>query len=467
MLNATNLWKLYGLGGALMLLALNFHPVGEEAIYPISTLEMWQQGIWFRQLLFGADVQHNPLLNWLMAPVAQLVGWTHTLVAARLVTIAATLGTGWVLAWLVWRLCRNRDLAAFAALCFLSFFDVLCYHGWLAYADPTFGFFIFSATALLWLAAREGQRKLLLLSALAISLAFLTKAQTAYVFYASAIFVLLWQKEARPFLLHPFNILILLLVFAFPFLWYAILPGGHAQGGRMASEIIAKLSGNGLLPYLRRLAGFPLEVLLGLFPAAWIALWVVLRQRARPLLSGPEWLRTGAWMALLMSLPYWLAPQGGVRYLIPVYPLMALLVAGVLWRAGKDWLLQAQRWIKFVLALQAVIFVALFPYYQSHYRGENYQLTAQEVSVIAQGQPLYSNDTTAAGMNLVLYLDVLRFPQSAVQLPPAQWADGYLLARHADPALGRLVKTYRLGADEIVLLCRGSACPGVEHKPAQ
>lgn len=467
MLNATNLWKLYGLGGALMLLSLNFHPVGEEAIYPISTLEMWQQGVWLRQLLFGLDVQHNPLLNWLMVPVAQLVGWTHTLVAARLVTIAATLGTGLVLAWLVWRLSRDRDLAAFAALCFLSFFDVLCYHGWLAYADPTFGFFIFSAVALLWLAARENRRSLLLLSALAISLAFLTKAQTAYVFYASAAFVLLWRKQTRAFLLHPLHIVILLLVFAFPFLWYAALPGGHAQGNRMAGEVIAKLTGSGLLPYLQRLIEFPLEVLLGLFPTAWLALWVLLRQRVQPLLQGAEWLRTGGWMALLLSLPYWLAPQGGVRYLIPVYPLMALLVAGVLWHAGRDRLCQARRWIKFVLALQMLIFLVLFPYYQSHYRGENYELAAREVSELAQAQPLYSNDTTAASMNVVLYLDVLRFPQPAVQYPPAQWKDGFLLARSAEPGLGRLVKTYRLGADEILLLCRGSACAGVEYKPTQ
>lgn len=467
MLNAKNIWALYLLGGAIMLLSLNFHPVGEEAIYPISTLEMWQQGVWFRQLLFGGDVQHNPLLNWLMLPVAQLVGWTHTLAAARLVTIAATLGTGLVLAWLVGRLCRNQDLAAFSALCFLSFFDVLCYHGWLAYADPTFGFFIFSAVALLWIAAREGRRRLLLLSALAISLAFLTKAQTAYVFYASAAFVLLWQKETRTFLLHPLNLMILLLVFVFPFLWYAALPSGHAQGSRMAGEILAKLSGNGWLPYLKRLTGFPLEVLLGLFPAAWLALWVLLRQRAQSLLSGPEWLRTGGWMALVLSLPYWLAPQGGVRYLIPVYPLMALFAAGVLWHAGNDWPLRVRRWITFALALQLVIFVVLFPYYQSHYRGENYELTARDVSAIAQGKPLYSNDTTAAGMNVVLYLDVLRFPQSAVQFPPAQWTEGYLLARSAEPSLGQLVKTYRLGADEIVLLCRGSACAGVEHKPAQ
>lgn len=458
MFDAGRYWKLYAMGGLIMLLALGFHPVGEEAIFPISTLEMWQRNVWMSQFMYGLNVLHNPLLNWLMVPVLQLIGWTHILAAARIVTIAATLGTGLMLGWLVWHLSRERALAALSALSFLSFFDVLCYHGWLGYADPTFGFFIFSAVATLWVAARESRRGLLLVSIIAINLGFLAKAQTAYVFYATAVFVLLFRRETRVFILHPLSALILLATLAFPFIWYALLPHGHAQGGRMAGEILTKLAGKGVLDYLHKLLAYPLEAMLGLFPTAWIALWLLVKQRRSLWQSTPEWLRTGGWMALLMFLPYWLAPQSGIRYLIPAYPLFALFAAGLVWQAGPDWLERSRRWVMFALGLQAVLFAVLFPYYQDHYRGKNYLDTAQDVSRLTQGHPLYSNDTTASGLNVVMYLDVLRYPQQAIQYPPAQWTDGYALARSTDVAMGQVIKTYRLGADDAVLYCRGSAC---------
>lgn len=461
MLNAW--WKLYALGGTIMLLALGFYPVGEEAIFPISTLEMWQQGVWLRQFLYGLDVLHNPLFNWLIIPVAQLIGWEHILAATRLVTIAATLGTGIVLAWLVQRLSGNSNLSALSALCFLSFFDVLCYHGWLGYADPSFGFFIFSAVGLLWIAARENHLGLLVFSVTAITLGFLIKAQTAYIFYATAIFVLFFRRETRTFLLRPASLLLLITVFVLPFIWYALLPHGTSQGGRMAGEILQKLSGNGLLNYLRKLTFYPLEVLLGLFPTAWLAIWLVVRQRARAFSAMPEWVRTGGWMVLLMSLPYWIAPQGGVRYLIPVYPLFALFCAGILWQAGEMWLQRTRRGIYLALALQALIFIVLFPYYQSHYRGENYLLTAQDVQKIAHAQAIYSDDTTATGLNIVMYLDVLRYPKTAVQYPPKQWENGLILSRST--TLGRSVKTYQLGGDQVFLLCRGTGCPATNLNP--
>lgn len=456
-------WRLYALGGVVMLLALGFYPVGEEAIFPISTLEMWQQGVWLRQFLYGLDVLHNPLFNWLIIPVSQLIGWANVLAATRLVTIAATLATGLVLAWLVGRLSGNSRLSALSALCFLSFFDVLCYHGWLGYADPSFGFFIFSAVALLWIAARENRLGLLAFSVAAITLGFLVKAQTAYIFYATAIFVLLFRRETRTFLLRPASVLLLITVFVLPFIWYALLPHGTSQGGRMTGEILQKLSGNGLLNYLRKLTFYPLEVLLGLFPTAWLAIWLFARQRILVMVTTPEWVRTGAWMALLMSLPYWLAPQGGVRYLIPVYPLFALFFAGILWQAGEVWLQRTRRGIYLALALQALIFIVLFPYYQSHYRGENYLITARDVQKIGLAQAIYSDDTTATGLNIVMYLDVLRYPKLAIQYPPPQWSNGLVLSRTT--TLGRIVKTYQLGGDQVFLLCRGAACPATNPNP--
>ena len=77
---------------------LHLYYVGEEAIFPITSMEMAQHGVWLKQYLYGGDVQHNPLFNWLIIVFANLAGWSHVLVVARGLTIVATLATAAVLA---------------------------------------------------------------------------------------------------------------------------------------------------------------------------------------------------------------------------------------------------------------------------------------------------------------------------------------------------------------------------------
>ncbi|PIY04079.1 MAG: dolichyl-phosphate-mannose--protein mannosyltransferase, partial [Gallionellales bacterium CG_4_10_14_3_um_filter_54_96] len=187
----------------LLLAALSFIPtlffysVGEEGIYTISTMEMWQSRNWFIETMYGINLQRPPLMNWLGVGIANLLGWTHVLHSIRLLSIAATLGMAAWLYWLSARLFADRSFAAFAALACLAMADLALYRGWLAYTDPLFAFFTFGAMASLWVAALEKHKGWLLASVLLVSCALLTKAFTAYVFYATVGFVLLWRQETR------------------------------------------------------------------------------------------------------------------------------------------------------------------------------------------------------------------------------------------------------------------------------
>src|SRR6185436_938923 len=87
------LWWFYAIAAATFLPALRFHYVGEEAIYTISSLEMWHRHEWVQQLLYGSTLKRNPLYNWLIIPPASIVGWEHVLAVARAIAIAATVGT--------------------------------------------------------------------------------------------------------------------------------------------------------------------------------------------------------------------------------------------------------------------------------------------------------------------------------------------------------------------------------------
>jgi len=437
---------------------LFFYLTGEEGIYTITSMEMWHQQNWLQQIMYGAYNGRPPLVNWLIMPLAELIGWQHVAVAARLVSVAATLGMAGWLYWLVRRLFADRTFAVFVALACLTLADLLLYRGWLSYTDPVFAFFTFGAMATLWVAAVERRTSWLLLSVVLVSCALLTKAFTAYVFYGTVAFVLLWQREARRFLLSPAGLLALALAVSIPLLWFFSLPhaGGHSSS--MLDEITRKLSAQDWLAYARRLLTYPIETALRLSPATLLAAYVVWRKRPLQPETTPEQWRTALAITGLCILPYWLTPQGGIRYLLPIYPLVALVSARLIWRAGEAGRKLALRWFAGIIAFKFVFALALFPYYQTHYRGENYTEAGRSIMQLTAGFPLYVTDVSSPGLSVTGYIDAQRFPQAPLTFPPAQWDNGFVISRTQDPATGELVRKYPLAADELFLLCRGAAC---------
>lgn len=437
---------------------LNLYYIGEEAIFPITSMEMWQHGAWLKQYLFGGDVQHNPLFNWLIIVFANLFGWSHVLEVARGLTICATLTTAAVLSWLAWRVFRERSFAVFATLIYLTFNDVLMYRGWLAYVDPLFALFIFTAIAALWVACAEQRQNLLWLAAVALTCAFLGKAFTAYVFYGTALLVLARGRNSRKLLLGPVSLAAHAAMLLAPLLWFALIPAGHSQSGRMFGEVLAKLALPGIGDYFAKLLLYPLGIWSGLLPAGALVIYFAWRGRITQSETQPEHFRSALLIAALNFLPYWLAPQSGVRYLMPIYPLFALIGARLIWRAGSPAINTTRRWLASAIVLNFVLGLVVFPYYQHKYRGENYALAAADILAHTHGQPLYVADSTTNGLNVTAYINQQRYPQQALQYPPQNLTSGFIIAMTSDAHLERIVKEYQLGGDKLYLLCRGAAC---------
>lgn len=437
--------------------ALFYYTVGEEGIYTIGTLEMLQSKDWLLQTLYGVNQMRPPLLSWLASGVASVTGWTHVVFAVRLVTIAATLGmVGW-LYWLCNRLFRDSAFSLFAALTCIVLGDLLLYRGWLAYTDPLFAFFIFGAIATLWVAALEQRRLLLLASVVLISGSLLTKALTGYVFYATALFILLLDPPQRRFLLSPASVLSLLTIVIAPAVWLTGIPELHNQGNSMAEEIRLKLADFSISHYLARLVSYPLEAIWRFAPASLLALYLWLRGRMKQAQAASSHDRTALLIALLMIIPYWLAPHGGIRYILPAYPLVALVCARIIWRADAQSL--ALKWFAGIIALKLGLALVGFPSYQSHYRGENHVATARTIIKMTAGFPLYNaRDYRASTLSVVSAIDVARLPQPTVKAAPEQWDNGFVLSEFADPKQGQLVEKFRMAADDLYLLCRGAAC---------
>lgn len=437
---------------------LVFYVVGEEGIYTISTLEMWHSQNWFIQTLYGHNLQRPPLMNWLALPLIALLGESQVLLAIRLLSVAATLGMAAWLYWLTRKLWGDKSFALFAALSYLSLADLLLYRGWLAYTDPLFGFFIFGAIATLWVSCVERHKGWLALSVLLIGCALLTKVFTAYLFYASAILVLLWQRPYRAFLLTPTALLILATALIAPYFWFASLPQASGQSSSMMGEIARKLSAQDAWAYLQRLLIYPLETLIWLAPAPLLAIYLLARKRLVQAESLPVHFQVALWITMLSVLPYWLAPQGGIRYLVPIYPLITLLSARLIWRSGTTGQQLALRWFAGIIAFKFMFALALFPYYQTHYRGENYVIAAHELTQLTQQFPVYINDTRSISLNIIGQMDIDRLPRPPLVIPPAQWDNGFLLIAEPQHLGSQLVKKITVAKDDIYLFCRGAAC---------
>lgn len=464
--SSRTLWWLYAIAALSFATTLTLPYIGEEAVYTITSLEMRLNHDFLVTTLYGGNYGRPPLLNWIIIPLTETLGWEHVLLASRLVAAATTVLTGLVLAWLTLNLTRNPGLAAFSALVFLSG-DTLIYRGWLAYSDPLFTLSVFGAIAFLWVSVQKRQGVLLWFSASLLVCGFLIKSQTAYLFYGIA-FAALLRRDTLCYLFGLNSILAHATAIAALFLWNAVLT--HGLQNSTISDIVQKLLTVETGDYLNQLWSFPLETTLRFIPASLIAVFFCWRYR---MTSAPTADSVGSelpWRVLLVMLianylPYWLGPRTHIRYIMPLYPLISLLIAAAIWRYGRRPIAITVRWLAVVIALRYVIGLWGLPWYEQNYRGD-YAATAKQITAITQGFPLYATDVSATGLSVTAHLDTMRYPGPYVHWPPPQWDNGFVLSYTPNTELGKIKTSYKLGRNALYLLCRGAACgmPGPSAK---
>ena len=433
--------------------ALFYFYVGEEGLFTIYSMEMWQHQNFLSVMSYGGSGGRPPLYNWLMIPVTRLIGWDNVLVAARLVTVVATFCSSLILAWLAQQLWRDKEISIWAALLYITTADVLIYRGWLAYADPLFAAFVLLALAWLWVSCLRHSHYFLAAALIAAFAAFLTKALTIYIFFGVTWVVLVRDKQYREFLTERRLWLIYLLGMSLPVLWLALNSQSSGQGQEMLHDILAKISFISARDYLVQVIIFPLEMSVRLMPVSFILCYLLLRKGG---IIGSPALSSALLIALLNFLPYWFAPQSSVRYVLPIYPFLALAAAYLV--VKSEWLVSARRWVAGMVALGFVMKGILFPYYQSHYRGENYFDKAQDILKHYGNLPLYSMDSTAVGSSVTAYIDSINFAHPALGYPSMNFSNGIVLASSPDVVSGQIIKSYQLGGNTLYLICRGEAC---------
>lgn len=446
-------WLLFIIASASYIITLNnVQYTGEEAVYPLMSYEMWYHGHILTPVMYGQDYWRPPLYNLLITALSTLMGWSHMLVAARLIAALSSVGSALLVGWFAKRIWNEDGIFALAALVYITLGDVLFYDGWLAYSDPLFAFFCLSAMLFGWLAVLEKRVGFFVVALLAVSCAFLTKALTAYVFYGVAVIVVTFQVRAWRFLFSWPSLAAHFLALSIPILWYAMAPAGGAMAHGMLGDIIGKLQGQGMLAYLSQFISYPAKTLGQLFPIGGIVVYSLAR---RYLPSGPmnQHVRTALWISGINYLPYWLSPQSGIRYLLPIYGIVAVALVGFVANSVKTRKL-ILKWIIVAILVKYIFSLWLFPLYTKDFRPHISEI-ARKVLRQTRGSPLYVTNVAWVGISVTADIDLAVRPHPPLVRPPSNLTNGYVLSYPRDvPPDYAVVSRYH----GVWLLCRGVEC---------
>lgn len=455
-LSASAYWLLFAFAAFSFLLTLPVRYVGEEAIYPLMSYEMWYRGEYLMPIMYGNYYNRPPLYNLMIIPVAQFIGWDHMLIAARLVTLTATLISSLLLGWFVRRLTGDKIFAAFSALVYLTLGDVFFYGGWLCYSDPVFAMFVLGSMVFGWLALAEKRYAYLAAAVLAVSAAFLSKVLTAYVFYGVAMLIVAYRRRRWTFLFSWKSLLLHGVALILPVLWFRSVPAGDIQSRGMLADITNRLIPQGGWNYLKQVLTFPLQTLEQLLPIAAVTIYAYfLRRDLGKWRKHPD-IVTVILIALANYLPYWLSPQSGIRYLTPLFPFAGLILAYLAFYGApmvREW---SVKFITVAIALKFVLGLWGFPFYDKRFRG-SFEAAKDIVCIVGQHH-LYATNVAASGLTTVAQIDLLIRPAAPLAWPPAQFNDGFVISYTPDHNIGSLYKKYRIGGNNLYLLCRGAAC---------
>lgn len=434
--------------------------VGEEGVFTINSMEMWKHYEFMQTFMYGSiGIERPPLFNWLMIPIANLIGWENVLVAARIVTVASTVTTGLIIAWLAQQLWRDKTISWVAAILYLVTVDIMLDHGWQSYADPLFSMFTVLATSQVWVACQRNSYLLLVASMVAAFAAFMTKAYTVYMFLGISMLVMMIDLNFRRFLLSPRALAIYMFGVLMPYSWHQLGARDVEQNSKMLNDMLGKLGFLNIGDYAIRLITYPVEMLLRLMPSSFFIVYFLMRQRDS-ILKNPT-IRMLMLIALANYLPYLIAPQGGVRYILPVFAFVALAAAYLVVQKSSPF--QIKKWIVVMLCIGFVARVLLIPYYQKIFRGENYSQMAHELIAKYGHYPLYVTNDSSVGLSVVANIDSMRFNQPALIRPPVDFKEGIVIAYSATDVPGTLLRELRINGDSIYLICRGAACEAAKN----
>ena len=327
-------WALFALLlVGLYLYGIHYLPLrGEEANRILTAYEMVHFGDWFNLTHLGEPYYAKPpLFMWLVALFSSLFGWDQE--SARLISVLSSFATALLVYIFALRLFGERKIALLAAFILLTLGDLPLFYGFLAEIDAFHMFIYFLSAVGVFLLLRRGEELLAFLFAgFTTALVFLTKGMPAFyhVPLTVLIFLFYFNRWRSLLSLKPLaGIASMLLPLGF---WFIHLKNPKAYLIHLWFESFHRTPmGEGHIKrVLLHLVTYPLLNFRQMLPHS---LYTFLNlKRFKGLLSSPLRKEILLLLALigLNYLPYLISPGARGRYIMVVFPFVAVLLAVLL-----------------------------------------------------------------------------------------------------------------------------------------
>lgn len=323
----------------------------EEPRRALVAYEMWFSGNALQPTLLGEPYFNKPpLFNWLVILSSALFGWGGF--AVRAVSITFTALTALVVYLTAKRIVGGRETGLLAALIYVTFADTLYHYGWIGEIDAALTFFVLGTILCLWSAFETGKNRYLLLAGLNTGLTFLLKGFPAYAFFVLTLATLAvhYRRYRLPFTAASF--VAYAASIAAPAAWILLTAAPSEYLHRLFFESLSRTApSRGMGEVVLHLASYPLLTIKQLLPLSVVIPFLLWREK--PALS--ENVKRLLLIAGVNYVPYWLSVGSRGRYILPLFPLVALAFA-YLFHAARE------RWKRVALILIAAVVVGRFGY---------------------------------------------------------------------------------------------------------
>ncbi len=317
------------IGYIFLFINLNLYEFrNEESLRTIVSFEMKYFKNWFQPTILGEDYYLKPpLFNWLIIASSLIFKWSEF--TARFVSLLF-LGLTVVGIYIFsYKLLKDKTTSLLSALIYLTFIDILFWYGYLAEIDITLTFFVFITLYFQLFGFLNKNQKYIHISGVLVGLTFLLKGFPAYLFYAlTFVGLTIYTKRFREFF-NPAWWIATAIAITIPIIVFFKSDNFYKYINSLLVESLVRTEGEtDIIKFLKHLLTYPLLNFKQLLPTSLfllIGLFILKKDGVR--FKVPDTVKILIVIVFINYLPYLLAVESRGRYILPLFPFLAIIFA--------------------------------------------------------------------------------------------------------------------------------------------
>ena len=424
-------------------------PRGDEPLRLTLAYEMFIRGDYIQPTRLG-DLYFNkpPMFMWLVVLFSKVVGWN--ILTVRLISVIFTLLTSFFVLLFAYRVFKNLFLGLVAGLSFITFADVLFYYGYLGEIDATYTFFVAVMMFSIYFGFSKEKSVYIILAGFLAGIIFLFKGYNAYGFYGLTILALsIYYRDYLKLFSKEFIISYIISILV-PALWLIQTADPIKYLQTMFFEVSSRAEGSkDIKKFFTHLISFPLQNIKQTLLTSLLVIFVLIRYRVK-ILKHP--IKAFLLILLLNYIPYLIFAGGkgmytvDARYVVPLFPLTAVVFAYILVRVKREWVIKAFLTLVVISIILRLIYgLVVFPK-KAEKDGSLERISADIVSIIDKNQKIACACRQYKGICFFLERDT-----GKIVGYPHVYPDWKYLVTCSSYREGKLIKNYKYKGGKIEL----------------